>query len=180
MKRKLSLALVSALLLPLAVRAQSTTPAPPPTAQPNAKPSASLEDDPAFKRLPPDEQAWIRQTLDKVHTAIAQKDTAALDQVKQDIAKHQATAANPAPVPVPPKAAAPPAQAPPSGCAALPVKPPKFHIPKPLQDAINKQTKQVSKQTGVDLDPNAPAQAVKDAQKNTPCPPAPAQKPANQ
>jgi hypothetical protein len=53
-----------------------------------------------------------------------------------------------------------------------------------LQDAINKQTKQIGKQTGVDLDPNAPSQAVKDAQKTAPCPPAPAptqaQKPANQ
>lgn len=184
MTRTLSLAIVSALFLPLAARAQSTTPAPPPAAQQTAKPSDGLENDPAFKRLPPDEQEWIRQTLDKVHTAIAQKDIAALDQVKQDIAKHQAAAANPAPLPAPPKAAAPNPQTPPSGCAASPVKPPKFHIPKPLQDAINKQAKQVGKQTGVDLDPNAPAQAVKDAQKNAPCPPAtsaPGQtKPANQ
>jgi hypothetical protein len=181
MTRTLSLAIVSALLLPLAARAQST---PAPSAQQPPKTADALEDDPAFRRLPPDEQEWIRNTLDKVHTAIANKDTAALDEVKADIAKHQGAAANPAPLPAPPKAAAPPvAQAAPSGCATPPVKKPKFHIPKVMQDAINKQTKQVSKQTGVDLDPNAPAQAVNDAQKNTPCPPAPAApapKPANQ
>ena len=90
----------------------------------------------------------------------------------------------PAVKPTPAAPHAQPAQPSQTGCAAAPVKKPGFHIPKAMQDAINKQAKQVGKQTGVDLDPNTPAQAVKDAQKNTPCPPAatPAavQKPANQ
>ena len=175
MTRTPSLAIVSALILATAARAQSTTPSPTPPArspaQQAAKPDDSLENDPSFKRLPPDEQEWIRNTLSKVHTAIAQKDTATLDQVKQDIAKHQA-AANNAPLPATPKPAAP------AGCAAEPIKKPKFHIPKAMQDALNKQARQIGKQTGVDLDPNAPAQTVSDAQKNIPCPPAPA-KPAN-
>ena len=70
------------------------------------------------------------------------------------------------------------APAPPTGCAAMPVKKPRLHIPKAIQNAINKDAKQIGAKTGVDLDPNAPAQAVNDAQKNASCPPAPT-KPAN-
>jgi len=83
----------------------------------------------------------------------------------------------------PPKAALPaPAPNAQPGCTALPVKKPRFHIPKGIQDAINKQTKQIGGKTGVDLDPNAPAQTVNDAQKDAqgnPCPASPAPKPAN-
>ena len=78
--------------------------------------------------------------------------------------------AQPATQPTPPKPATMPVQ---SGCDASPVKTPRFRIPKAFQDAINKQAKQVSGKTGVDVDPNAPAKAVKDAQqKLPPCPPA--------
>jgi hypothetical protein len=71
-----------------------------------------------------------------------------------------------------PQPATPPVQ---SGCEATPARKPRFHIPKAFQDAINKQAKQVSGKTGVDVDPNAPAKAVKDAQqKLPPCPPTPA------
>jgi hypothetical protein len=179
MRRTLSLAIVSALLLPLAARAQSTTPVPPPTAQ-QAKPHDPIEDDPAFKNLPPDEQAWMRNIRERLGKAIEDQDAAALVQIQQDIAKHRAAAAKAAlpSAPTSPKIGAPGAtpapgaQSAPTGCIASPVKKPGFHIPKAMQDAINKQAKQVGKQTGVDLDPNAPAQAVKDAQKNTPCPPA--------
>lgn len=111
----------------------------------------------------------IRERLGK---AIADQDAAALVQIQQDIAKHRAAKAAVASAPQKtgtPAPGAPPAQ---SGCAASPVKKPGFHIPKVMQDAINKQAKQVGKQTGVDLDPNAPSQAAKDAQKNIPCPPA--------
>ena len=76
----------------------------------------------------------------------------------------------PAP-PVPPPAA----QKAPAGCIAAPVKPPRFHLPKKVQDAINKNAKKIADKSGVELDPNAAAQAVKDAQK--PCPP-PAPAPA--
>ncbi len=176
MKRTLSLALVSALFLPLAARAQSTTPAPPTAAQQQAKPHDPFEDDPAFKSLPPDEQAWMRNIRERLGKAIADQDAAALVQIQQDIAKHRAAKAALASAPqktgapaATPSPGAPTAQ---SGCAASPVKKPGFHIPKVMQDAINKQAKQVGKQTGIDLDPNAPSQAVKDAQKNIPCPPA--------
>ncbi len=169
MKRKTLFLLSSALLAPVAARAQST--APPPAQQP-AKPYNTLDSDPAFARLPPEEQAWLRQTMAKLNKAVADKDLNAITQIQQDIAKHQA-AANPGPVP--PKAPNLPNTPAPAGCTALPVKTPKFHLPKPLQDAINKGAKNVGGKTGVDLDPNAPAQTVSNAQKNIPCPPAPAQ-----
>jgi hypothetical protein len=167
MTRTLSLAIVSALLLPLAVRAQSTPPAASnQAAQPSAKPG--FENDPAFKNLPPDEQAWIRSIRERLGKAIADQDAAAIEQIQREAAEHRAKMASPvSPVPT-----AKPAQPSQTGCAASPVKKPGFHIPKPLQDAINKQTKQVGKQTGVDLDPNAASQAVKDAQKDAPCLPA--------
>jgi len=59
---------------------------------------------------------------------------------------------------------------------ASPVKKPRFHLPKAVQDAINKQAKQIGSKTGVDVDASAPAKAVKDAQ-GKPCPSASA-KPA--
>lgn len=93
-----------------------------------------------------------------------------LDKAVADDKKNGAT-----PKPAPSTPAPPPnAQIPQTGCIASPVKKPKFHIPKSVQDAISKGTKQVGGKTGIDLDPNAPAQTVKDAQGN-PCPPAPAQ-----
>jgi hypothetical protein len=49
---------------------------------------------------------------------------------------------------------------------------PRFHIPRAVQDAINKQARTLSDKTGVDIDANAPAQTVNDAQ-GKPCPPAP-------
>jgi len=138
--------MVSALFLAAAARAQST---PSSTPQP-AAPYNILDNDPAFKNLPPEQQELVRKIMANVNKAVADE--------------HTGSPTLPA---APPKPATPP-----SGCAALPVKKPKFHIPKVMQDAINKQTKQVSKQTGVDLDPNAASQAVNDAQKNAPCPPA--------
>jgi hypothetical protein len=143
MKRKLPLAIVFALFLAATGRAQ------PPTPQQPAY--GSIENDPAFKRLPPEQQELVRQIMKNVDTAIAAD--------KNTPAKAAPPNSTPSPNPQ-------------SGCAAGPVKKPGIHIPKALQDAINKQAKQLGKQTGVDLDPNAPAQAVKDAQKNIPCPPA--------
>lgn len=161
MARTLSLAIVSVLFLPLAARAQSTPQTAPPAQQP-AKQSSAFEDDPQFKRLPPEQQKLVRQMMQSLDKAVAEDKKPG----------------------APPSKAAPPAPSPNAqpGCAALPVKQPRFHLPKAVQDAINKQTKQIGKQTGVDLDPNAPAQTVKDAQKNTPCPPvtpAPGQPAAN-
>jgi len=158
MKRTLSLVIVSALFLAAAARAQST----PQTPQQPAKPYNTLDDDPQFKRLSPEQQELVRKMMQSVDKAIAEeKKTGAAPKAAPVIL----------PLPQPPTAQ--------PGCAAGPVKTPKFHLPKALQDAINKQTKQLGKQTGVDIDAGAPAQAVKDAQKSAPCPPAPA-KPANQ
>jgi hypothetical protein len=159
MKRKTLFLFISALLCPFAARAQSTTQTAPPAQQP-AKPYSSLDDDPQFKRLSPEQQELVRKTMASVDKAVA--------------AEQNKPSATPKPAP------APNAQ---PGCAALPVKKPRFHLPKPLQDAIDKQTKQLGSKTGVALDPNAPAQAVNDAQKDAqgkPCPASPAPKPANQ
>jgi hypothetical protein len=154
MKRKTPTLLFTALLSFTGARAQSTQQ----PAQQQAAPYNTLDNDPAFKRLPPEQQELVRKIMANVDKAVADERTV-----------------SPTALPAPPKTATPP-----SGCVALPVKKPGFHIPKALQDAISKQAKQVSKQTGVDLDPNAPAQAVNDAQKGAPCPPAPAaSKPAN-
>jgi len=159
MKSKTVLLLISALLLPLAARAQSTTQAAPQPAQQPTKPYSTLDDDPQFKRLSPEQQEFVRKMMESVDKAVAAEKN---------------TGTTPKAVP-PSPAPAPNAQ---PGCTVLPVKKPRFHIPKAVQDAINKQTKEVGSKTGVALDPNAPAQAVNDAQKNAPCPPAP--KPANQ
>lgn len=153
MKRTPSLAIFSALFLAAAARAQSSTP---PAPQP-AIPYNALDNDPAFKRLPPEQQEMVRKIMENTKAAIDAERS-------KPIPSSKTTA--PA---IPPMKPAPPAQS--TGCAVAPVKTPKFHIPKALQDAVNKQVKQVGKQTGVDLDPNAPSQAVKDAQKNIPCPP---------
>jgi hypothetical protein len=157
MKRKTLTLLITALLCPLAARAQST----PQTAQQPAKPYSSLDDDPQFKRLSPEQQELVRKMMASVDKAVA------AEQNKPG-ATPKVAPPNPAPNAQP-------------GCTALPVKKPRFRIPKAVQDAINKQTKQLGSKTGVALDPNAPAQAVNDAQ-GKPCPasPAPAPKPANQ
>jgi hypothetical protein len=146
MKRKSLLLLFSALLCPLAVRAQSAT-----TPQPT-KQTTSIENDPQFKRLSPEQQDLVRKTMQNLDKAVAAE---------------QKTA--PAPAAAKAQPAAPSV---PEGCIASPVKKPRFHIPKAFQEAINKQAKQIGGKTGVDVDPNAPAKAVKDAQeKLPPCPP---------
>ena len=158
MTRTTALAIVSALMLPLAARAQST-PQPAPPAQQPAKPYSTLDDDPQFKRLTPEQQELVRKMMGSVDKGVAAE--------KNTGATQKAVPPNPAP--------APNTQ---PGCTAMPLKKPRFHIPKAVQDAINKSAGKLGSKTGVALDPNAPAQAVNDAQKNVPCPPA--GKPANQ
>jgi hypothetical protein len=152
MKCKSLLLLTFALIVPLTARAQSPTPA---TRQQPAKRYSSLDDDPQFKRLSPEQQDLVRKAMGDLDKAVAAE---------------QNTASGPAaakPQPATPST--------PAGCVASPVKKPRFHIPKAFQDAINKQAKQIGSKTGVDVDANAPAKAVKDAQaKLPPCPPAPA------
>lgn len=152
MKRKLLLLLLSALIVPLTARAQSVSQ--PSSPQP-AKRYSSLDDDPQFKRLSPEQQDVVRKAMGNLDRAVA---------AEQNTAPAQAAAKL--------QPATPPVQ---TGCDASPVKKPRFHIPKAFQDAINKQAKQVGGKTGVDVDANAPAKAVKDAQaKLPPCPPSPA------
>ncbi len=146
MKRKTLFLLTFALIVPLAVRAQPATATP----QQPANPVNSIEDDPQFKRLSPEKQELVRKAMQNIDNAVAAEQKAA------------ATPATPKP-----QAATQ------TGCDASPVKKPRFHLPKSVQDAINKQAKQVGSKTGVDVDANAPAKAVKDAQaKLPPCPPA--------
>jgi hypothetical protein len=145
-KRKTLLLLFSALLVPFAARAQTNPPAPQP-------PKASIEDDPQFKRLSPEQQQLVRKAMQNIDKAVAtEKNTAA------------------APKAAPPNTATAPNAQP--GCTASPVKKPRFHLPKAVQDAIDKQAKQIGGKTGVDLDSKAPGQVLKDAQ-GKPCPPAP-------
>lgn len=150
MKRKLLLLLFSALIVPCASRAQPATQ--PITPQP-AKRYSSLEDDPQFKRLSPEQQDMVRKAMGNLDNAVAAEQKSA-----------------PASAAAKPQPATPTVQ---TGCDASPVKKPRFRIPKAFQDAIDRQAKQVSGKTGVDVDPNAPAKAVKDAQTKLPrCPPA--------
>ncbi len=152
MERKTLLLLTFALLAPFAARAQTNPPTPPPS-------KASIEDDPQFKRLSPEQQELVRKAMQNIDKAVAAEGNAS--------AAPKATPPNPAPA----------LNAQP-GCTTLPVKKPRFHLPKAVQTAINKHAKQIGGKTGVDLDPNAPGQAVNDAQKDAqgkPCPsPAPA------
>ena len=169
MKRKTLFLLIAALFSCTGARAQSTAPqTTTPAAQQPAKPYSTLDDDPQFKRLSPEQQKLVRQMMESVDRAIA--------------ADQKNTGATPKAAPPYP---APNTQVAQAGCIATPVKKPKFHIPKTVQDAINKGAKNIGSKTGVDLDPNAPVQTVNNAQKNIPCPPAPAPpapapKPANQ
>jgi hypothetical protein len=152
MKCKSLLLLTFALIVPLTARAQSATPA---TPQQPAKRYSSLDDDPQFKRLSPEQQDLVRKAMGNLDKAVAAEQNTA------------SGAAGAKPQPATPSA--------PAGCVASPVKKPRFHIPRAFQDAINKQAKQIGSKTGVDVDANAPAKAVKDAQaKLPPCPPAPA------
>jgi hypothetical protein len=189
MKRTIAVFL-GAVLLASALHGQTSStstpagqsPVPPaPSAQP-ATP-ANLDD------LSPEQQAWLREIGVRLKKAIAEKDTAALDQIAKEAEDHlkqigatdpplKYTYQQPAPTV---NAQAPKAQPQQSGCVSEPVKKPRFHLPKKIQDAINKQTRQIGDKTGIDLDPNAPAQTIKDAQ-NKPCAPNPTPnpKPANQ
>jgi hypothetical protein len=152
MKTKTLFLLTFALIVPLTARAQSATPTT--TPQP-AKRYSSLDDDPQFKRLAPEQQDMVRKAMQNVDNAVAAERKSA-----------------PAPAGAKSQPVTPAAQ---SGCDASPVKKPRFHLPKAVQDAINKQAKQVGSKTCVGVDPNAPEKAVKDAQqKLPPCPASPA------
>lgn len=188
-----TLLLCIALLAPRAINAQTSTSSTPAASTQPVTPT-SLDDNPAFKKLSPEQQAWVREMTERLNKAMAQKDTAAIDQIAKEADDHlkqigapalpvkytyqQTAPSNNAPTN---NVQAPKPQPPQSGCVAEPAKKPRFHLPKKIQDAINRQAKQIGDKTGIEIDPNAPAQTIKDAQ-NKPCPPnqPPAPKPANQ
>ncbi len=69
-----------------------------------------LEEDPRFKRLSPEEQAWTRSIFERLDKAIANKDLAAIEQIKRETVEHQqalrnksVTATTPAPLPAVPR-----------------------------------------------------------------------------
>jgi hypothetical protein len=148
-----------ALLASMALKAQ--------TPQTNPKSSAEMPavvtgdyDDPAFKALPLEEQQFIRYAVSTMTKAFTDHDARAMGRLGLEI-----TDVISAP---PTYAFQKPATA---GCDATPVKKPKIHLPRVLQDAINKNADKLNNKTGVQVDPNAPAQTIDKAQ-NTPCPPA--------
>jgi len=108
MKRKMLVLLFSALLVPFAARAQTN----PATLPPRA---SSIEDDPQFKRLSPEQQELVRKTMQNLDKAVA------------DDRKNGANSG------LKPGLAVPFAQ---TGCTATPAKKPRFHRPKAVQDAI--------------------------------------------
>ena len=107
MTRTTALLIASALLFPLAARAQ--TPTPQPVQQPDNL-TTRLNEDPRFKRLSPEEQAWTRSIFERLDKAIANKDLAAIEQIKREAEAHQqalgnkaVTATTPAPLPAVPR-----------------------------------------------------------------------------
>jgi len=107
MRYTATLSIAFVLLAPLAARAQTTTPSP---AQQPDNLTTRLNEDPRFKRLSPEEQAWTRNIVERLDKAIANKDLAAFEQIKREADEHQralrnkaVTATTPAPLPAVPR-----------------------------------------------------------------------------
>jgi hypothetical protein len=87
--------LLLAALPPSAILAQNTKPLPAnESAQTTNAPPAQadrLEDDPRFKRLSPEGQAWMRAITARFDAAIDQKDTKALEQLTLEVAQRELT-----------------------------------------------------------------------------------------
>jgi len=120
---------------------------------------SGIEDDPQFKRLDSDSQKLVKQIMDNVENAAA--------------AERAAQQTTPPAAPTSPKKDAKPdaavkAQA---GCPADAPKKSRFHLPKALQDAVNKG--KLGDLPGMNIDPNAKKDTPKDAN-GKPCPPSPA------
>jgi hypothetical protein len=180
----LSLALVA----PLALRAQTSTPsAVTPAAQPVEDPaSRSLDNDPDFKKLSPEMQERVRQFQRELNEAIAaaKNDSAKDTAIKQlDSPPLKYTYAQAAPSNTPPPASAQPAK--PSPCVVSPKKPSlltklKTQAEQALKKQAGKADAQITKQTGGKVDAgvqDATTTAVNQANQPDPCPPA---KPAKQ
>ena len=164
MKRKTLVLLFSALLVPnalvpAALRAQTATP---PSSPPPAAASNNIDNDPAFKKLSPDEQAWVKDVSDRLHKAVAAKDTAAIDQIQKEVAQH--TAKNGAP----------------ANCVAAPQKKQsvldriKAHAQRMAIAQAGKADATIAKKSGGNLDAgaqDATATAIANANQPKTCPP---------
>lgn len=107
MTRTATLLIASALLSFTGARAQTATPQP---VQHPDNLTTRLDEDPRFKRLSPEEQAWTRNIVERLDKAIANKDLAAIEQIKREAEAHQqalgnkaVTATTPAPLPAVPR-----------------------------------------------------------------------------
>jgi hypothetical protein len=143
--------------VPTALRAQTATP-PSQSAPPSA---GKLEDDPAFKKLSPEEQAWVRDMTDRLHKAIAAKDTAAIDQIQKEIAQHNAKNGVPA------------------GCVATAPKKPSFldrlkqYAQRTVIAQAGKADAKIAQKSGGNVDAgaqDATATAISQANQPKPCP----------
>jgi hypothetical protein len=91
--RRMMLFLLLAALLPSAALAQNAQPAAPGAGAqgagaPAATPGGRLEDDPAYKRLSPEAQDWVRTMSSRLDAAVEQHDIDGLEQLKLDVRKH--------------------------------------------------------------------------------------------
>lgn len=186
--------LLGALLAPPAIRAQTPSPttqqnpSAPATAQP-ARP-ANLDDDPEFKKLSPEQKAWVRQMTERLNKAVNDKDTAAIDQLTQEAAKHQQESASANAVPhyvyqanasnnsatTNPPPANPASSSP---CAVAPKKPGfldklKQHAQRTLEAQAGKADAKINKASKGNVDAgvkDTATSAVNDANQTAPCPP---------
>lgn len=150
-----------------------------------------------FKMLSPEQQAWVRQMSDRLDKAIAENDTAAMDQLTKEASDHgkgldasvptlvyhyqaasNAPVAN-APPAVPSKSAAS------SPCVVTPPKPGvmaklKEHAKRALKKQAAKADAQIDKATHGNVDggvQDATTTAVNEANQPAPCTPAKGQAP---
>ena len=152
--------------------------------------TTGLDEDPGFKRLSPEEQAWTRSIFERLDKAIADKDLAAIEQIKRETAQHyqalRDAAPASAPLPAAPKPAAPaivPIPKTPTaqtGCVAAPPKKPSFldklklHAERTLVYQAAKADARIAKQSGGNVDAgtqDATATAVTQANQPKPCTP---------
>jgi hypothetical protein len=191
MKSIITLFLCAASLLSPAAKGQQTSQ--PQQAQP-AKPT-SLDDDPMFQKLSPEQQAWARQMNDKLNKAVADRKTA-IGQLADEAEKQARESANPNAAPhyvytavasnnAPAPNAQPAKPAAPSPCAVTPKKPGFFdrlkqHAKQTLQKQADKADAQISKASKGNVDggvKDATTSAVNQANQPDPCTPIKGQSP---
>jgi hypothetical protein len=185
MKSIITLFLCAGLLPSPAARGQQTSQ--PQQAQPTTTPS--LDDDPVFQKLSPEQQAWARRMNDKLNKAVADRRTA-ISQLADEAEKQARESASPNAAPhyvytatasnnVPAPNAQPAKPAAPSPCAVTPKKPSFFdklkqHAKQTLQKQADKADAQISKASKGNVDggvKDATTNAVNQANPPDPCAP---------